>query len=176
MSGDGRTFALAMRDEVVDLGEQVLLPGLINAHCHLDYTALRGAIPPPASRSRPGSERSMSARPTLTRGGLSRASIASRLCRGGELRDNDDRQSRGVSGAARRECRAPPLRTWWFAEMIDVREPQSAARDERGNARRSSNDRAIGWAESGSHRMRLLPRPRRFTRKRPRSRRGSICR
>src|SRR6266571_976086 len=26
----------------VDLGEQVLLPGLINAHCHLDYTCLRG--------------------------------------------------------------------------------------------------------------------------------------
>jgi aminodeoxyfutalosine deaminase len=30
----------------VDLGEQVLLPGLINAHCHLDYTCLRGKIPP----------------------------------------------------------------------------------------------------------------------------------
>ena len=30
----------------VDLGEQVLLPGLINAHCHLDYTGLRGRIAP----------------------------------------------------------------------------------------------------------------------------------
>src|SRR5512132_249141 len=30
----------------LDLGEQVLLPGLINAHCHLDYTCLRGKIPP----------------------------------------------------------------------------------------------------------------------------------
>ena len=30
----------------VDLGEQVLLPGLINAHCHLDYTCFRGKIPP----------------------------------------------------------------------------------------------------------------------------------
>ena len=28
-----------------DLGEQALLPGLINAHCHLDYTCLRGKIP-----------------------------------------------------------------------------------------------------------------------------------
>src|ERR1041385_7709686 len=35
--------------EMVDLGEQVLLPGLINAHCHLDYTCLRGKIPPPNS-------------------------------------------------------------------------------------------------------------------------------
>src|ERR1043166_10207569 len=32
--------------QIVDLGEQALLPGLINAHCHLDYTCLRGKIPP----------------------------------------------------------------------------------------------------------------------------------
>src|SRR3954464_1930632 len=31
--------------EIVDLGERVLLPGLINTHCHLDYTCLRGKIP-----------------------------------------------------------------------------------------------------------------------------------
>src|SRR4029450_9165730 len=30
---------------IVDLGAQTLLPGLINAHCHLDYTCLRGKIP-----------------------------------------------------------------------------------------------------------------------------------
>src|SRR6266487_2050249 len=30
--------------EAIDLGEQALLPGLINAHCHLDYTCLRGKI------------------------------------------------------------------------------------------------------------------------------------
>src|SRR5437588_3906877 len=35
--------------EVVDLGEKTLLPGLINAHCHLDYTCLRGKIPPQKS-------------------------------------------------------------------------------------------------------------------------------
>ena len=35
--------------ELVDLGECALLPGLINAHCHLDYTCLRGAIPRQAS-------------------------------------------------------------------------------------------------------------------------------
>src|SRR5215471_13629135 len=32
--------------KVIDLGEQALLPGLINAHCHLDYTCLHGKIPP----------------------------------------------------------------------------------------------------------------------------------
>src|SRR5438477_13172024 len=37
--------------QVIDLGEQALLPGLINAHCHLDYTCLRGKIPPQKSFS-----------------------------------------------------------------------------------------------------------------------------
>lgn len=32
--------------EVVDLGEVIVLPGLINAHCHLEYTLLRGTILP----------------------------------------------------------------------------------------------------------------------------------
>ena len=32
---------------VHDLGEVALLPGLINAHCHLDYTNMAGQIPPP---------------------------------------------------------------------------------------------------------------------------------
>ncbi len=30
-----------------DLGEVVLLPGLVNAHCHLDYTDMAGTLPPP---------------------------------------------------------------------------------------------------------------------------------
>jgi cytosine/adenosine deaminase-related metal-dependent hydrolase len=30
---------------MLDLGDTVLLPGLINAHCHLDFTALRGKVP-----------------------------------------------------------------------------------------------------------------------------------
>jgi len=38
-----RTFA----GESVDLGESALLPGLVNAHCHLDYTHMAGLFPPP---------------------------------------------------------------------------------------------------------------------------------
>jgi cytosine/adenosine deaminase-related metal-dependent hydrolase len=33
------------RSVITDLGEAVLLPGLINAHCHLDYTGMAGQIP-----------------------------------------------------------------------------------------------------------------------------------
>jgi cytosine/adenosine deaminase-related metal-dependent hydrolase len=35
--------------EVFDLGEVILLPGLVNAHCHLDYTDMAGELPPPKS-------------------------------------------------------------------------------------------------------------------------------
>tara|TARA_B100001971_G_scaffold175509_1_gene169163 strand:+ start:60 stop:1280 length:1221 start_codon:yes stop_codon:yes gene_type:complete len=30
-----------------DLGDVILMPGLVNAHCHLDYTSLAGRIPAP---------------------------------------------------------------------------------------------------------------------------------
>lgn len=34
-------------EKIVDLGEVMLLPGLVNAHCHLDYTDMGGLLPPP---------------------------------------------------------------------------------------------------------------------------------
>ena len=33
--------------EVQDLGERVILPGLVNAHAHLDYTRMAGCLKPP---------------------------------------------------------------------------------------------------------------------------------
>jgi cytosine/adenosine deaminase-related metal-dependent hydrolase len=38
--------AALRRQQVIDLGESALFPGLINAHCHLDYTDMAGLIPP----------------------------------------------------------------------------------------------------------------------------------
>lgn len=38
---------LAGIGKVVDLGESILLPGLINAHCHLDYSHMAGQFAPP---------------------------------------------------------------------------------------------------------------------------------
>jgi aminodeoxyfutalosine deaminase len=35
------------REKVLDLGEVILLPGLVNSHCHLDYTDMAGELPPP---------------------------------------------------------------------------------------------------------------------------------
>ncbi len=45
--GRWRDCVVAARETVLDLGEVVLMPGLINAHCHLDYTGMGGQIPAP---------------------------------------------------------------------------------------------------------------------------------
>jgi aminodeoxyfutalosine deaminase len=43
--GSWRDLASRSREPAVDLGPVILLPGLINAHCHLDYTDMTG-LPP----------------------------------------------------------------------------------------------------------------------------------
>ena len=45
--GRWRDIARSARQDAVDLGDVILLPGLVNAHCHLDYTDMAGLIPPP---------------------------------------------------------------------------------------------------------------------------------
>jgi cytosine/adenosine deaminase-related metal-dependent hydrolase len=45
--GRWRDLAKVERDETIELGEAIVLPGLINAHCHLDYTDMAGQFPPP---------------------------------------------------------------------------------------------------------------------------------
>ena len=45
--GRWRDLSAHRRRRTVDLGEVVLMPGLVNAHCHLDYTDMAGQLPPP---------------------------------------------------------------------------------------------------------------------------------
>ncbi len=47
--GPWKDFEPASEEEITDLGESILLPGLINAHCHLDYTDMAGLLPPQKS-------------------------------------------------------------------------------------------------------------------------------
>ncbi|MBI2980797.1 MAG: amidohydrolase family protein [Deltaproteobacteria bacterium] len=44
--GTRQWFAKRDVADVVDLGETILMPGLVNAHCHLEFSALKGKIPP----------------------------------------------------------------------------------------------------------------------------------
>src|SRR5512141_2083488 len=45
--GRWRDLASCSRKETLDLGDTLLMPGLVNAHCHLDYTDMAGQFPPP---------------------------------------------------------------------------------------------------------------------------------
>lgn len=44
--GEWKNIRKRFSGGICDLGESVLLPGLINAHCHLDYTDMVGLFPP----------------------------------------------------------------------------------------------------------------------------------
>lgn len=116
--GSASALAPAPGEDVLDLGDVALLPGLINAHCHLEYSTLRNAITPPSG---------------FTEWVLRLNSIKRQL-------SNDDILTaiqRGYAEAQRfgttticsmaafpdllPQLPPAPLRTWWFYEMIDIR-------------------------------------------------------
>ncbi|MEP6809339.1 MAG: amidohydrolase family protein [Chthoniobacterales bacterium] len=118
--GKWREFFPTANDEVFDLGDHVILPGLINAHCHLDYTMLRGAIPPPNSFTA-WIQAINACKATLTRADYLH-SIETGLRESAKF---------GTTTIANLEAfpeligevATVPMRTWWLAEMIDVRAP-----------------------------------------------------
>jgi aminodeoxyfutalosine deaminase len=108
--------------EILDLGEQALLPGLINGHCHLDYTCLRGKIPPQKSfadwiRAINAEKATLSPKDYL-------ASINDGFAEARRF---------GTSTIANLTAFPelipqiqPPIRTCWFPELIDIRAPEHA--------------------------------------------------
>jgi cytosine/adenosine deaminase-related metal-dependent hydrolase len=47
--GSWKHLRARKQGEAIDLGNSILLPGLVNAHCHLDYTDMAGRVPPQKS-------------------------------------------------------------------------------------------------------------------------------
>lgn len=117
---DGRILSVGCYEggAAEDLGDVILMPGLVNAHCHLDYTSMRGAI-------------------------LSNRSFTAWVRRINDLKrtlTDDDYLAAiaaGFSELAASGCTTvlnieafpelmvrldqPPIRTWWFYEMLDLR-------------------------------------------------------
>lgn len=113
-----RVFFPGPRDKIVDLGERVLLPGFINAHCHLELTPLLNTV-------------------------LTETSFAKWIQRinAAKRHFSDDDYLAGIKDGAWRLARSGtttvfniesypellnrlpelPLRVWWFYEMLDVR-------------------------------------------------------
>src|SRR5262245_15346281 len=108
--------------DVVDVGEQALLPGLVNAHCHLDYTCLRGKI----SRQKSFTDwiRAINAE----KSDLSPEDFLA------SINDGFKETKRfGTTTIANLTAFPelisqvkPPIRTCWFVELIDIRAPERA--------------------------------------------------
>ena len=104
---------------VVDLGEQVLMPGLINAHCHLDYTMLRRAIQPPRGFT------AWVQRLNALKCSFDDDDYLAAIQHGfSELRKWGTTTVLNIESFPELMSRLPPppIRTWWFYEMIDVRQ------------------------------------------------------
>ena len=108
--------------EVIDLGEQALLPGLINAHCHLDYTCLCGKIPP--QRSFTDWIRAINAEKAKLSPDDYVASINDGLAQATRFGTTTIANLTAFPELIPR-IRAP-IRLWWFAELIDIRAPEHA--------------------------------------------------
>ena len=108
--------------ELLDLGEQILLPGLINAHCHLDYTMLRGKIPPPSSFT--DWIRAINA----AKAGLTAKIYVASIKEGfAEARSFGTTTMANLTAFPELIAEIDePIRTWWFGELIDVRTPDRA--------------------------------------------------
>jgi cytosine/adenosine deaminase-related metal-dependent hydrolase len=108
--------------KIVDLGEQALLPGLINAHCHLDYTCLRGKIPP--RKSFADWIRAINAE----KADLSHEDYLASINDGfGEAKRFGTTTIANLTAFPELISQIQaPVRTWWFAELIDVRSPGRA--------------------------------------------------
>lgn len=106
--------------EMVDLGEQILMPGLVNAHCHLDYTCLRGKIP--RQKSFTDWIRAINAEKSK----LSPQDYVTSINKGfAEAKRFGTTTIVNLTAFPEliRQLPGQPIRTWWFAELIDVRSP-----------------------------------------------------
>jgi aminodeoxyfutalosine deaminase len=108
--------------KIVDLGQKALLPGFINAHCHLDYTCLRGKIPP--RKSFADWIRAINAE----KANLSRGDYLASINEGfAEAKRFGTTTIANLTAFPELISQIlAPIRTWWFAELIDVRSPERA--------------------------------------------------
>ena len=105
------------KDEVMDLGEHIVLPGLINAHCHLDYTCLRDRIPPQSLFT--DWIRAINAEKAKLAPSDYLRSIADGFA---EARRFGTTSIVNLAAFPELIAQLPPqlLRTWWCPELIDV--------------------------------------------------------
>ena len=110
-------------EKIIDLGEQALLPGLINAHCHLDYTCLRRKIP--REKSFTDWIRAINAEKSKLSPEDYIVSINEGFVEAKQFGTTTIANLTAFPDLIRQFPDAP-IRMWWFAELIDVRSPDRA--------------------------------------------------
>lgn len=101
-----------------DLGEVILMPGLINAHCHLDYTMMRGSL------FGGGSFSAWIQRLNATRRSLGQGDYLDSIASGlSELRQWGCTTVLNIESFPELLpfLSGSPIRVWWFLEVMDVR-------------------------------------------------------
>jgi len=116
--GSAQALKAHAGEQVIDFGNHILLPGLINAHCHLDYTSLKNAI------SAPKGFTEWVKRLNSIKRQLSSEDILRSIAKGfTEARRFGTTTicSMVAFPELMGQLPPPPIRTWWFYEMIDIR-------------------------------------------------------
>ena len=128
--GRWRDLSSRRPKETVDLGDVVLMPGLVNAHCHLDYTDMAGHFPPPQLFS------DWLKLITATKAGWTRADyLASWLNGAGMLVRTGTTTVADIEAVPEllpEVWNATPLRVFSFLELIGIkgrRQPQDIVRE-----------------------------------------------
>jgi cytosine/adenosine deaminase-related metal-dependent hydrolase len=114
---------LNAQEQTIELPDCVLLPGLINAHCHLEYTCLRGKIP--QQNSFTSWIRAINAEKAK----LSRTHYLRAIAHG--IREAERFGTTAIVNLEAfsdliASAKSAPLRTWWCAELIDVNDREPA--------------------------------------------------
>lgn len=117
--GRWRDFSACAPKRVVDLGAVVLMPGLVNAHAHLDYTDMAGQLPPPRTFS------DWLSLITETKAGWSRADYMASWVAGAEMLARTGTTTvadiEAVPQLLPEVWAATPLRVFSFLEMIGIK-------------------------------------------------------
>ncbi|HEX8371629.1 MAG TPA: amidohydrolase family protein [Chthoniobacterales bacterium] len=116
--GKFRDLAAHQSATAVDLGEVILMPGLINAHCHLEYSSLRHLIFSQSSFTK-WIQRINAAKRNLTDDDYLAATVSGAA----ELLRHGTTTVVNIESFPELLDRMPalPLRTWWCYELMDIR-------------------------------------------------------
>jgi cytosine/adenosine deaminase-related metal-dependent hydrolase len=116
--GPGRALLRGWVGPVEDLGERILLPGLVNAHCHLDYSMFRRVIDRPKNFTAWVQRLNALKRSLTTTDYLQAIELGAR-----ELLLHGTTTVVNIESFPELLCEISQasLRTWWCHEMIDLR-------------------------------------------------------